>query len=119
MLRQLFVSKDLDEQLSMKLQKELKLGYINLQDQMWEQAKLCFNLILQADEKCADAYWGIMLANLELSNENDLSSDPLKFKDVLQMPELRKALQNANQSQTKIYTDILENIIKINVGDNY
>ena len=35
-----------------KALKELNLGYLNLEDQMFEQARLSFEIVLQYDPKC-------------------------------------------------------------------
>ena len=51
-------SKSAPEDRKLQVLKELRLGYLNLSEGMFEQARLNFLLALQYDSKCADAYWG-------------------------------------------------------------
>lgn len=112
-------SVDLAESEIPKTIKELKLGYLNLSDGMFEQAKMNFLLALQYDSKCADAYWGLMLVKFQLRNEDELYSNPVVYKSAVYLPECEKALQFASETQKKQYGDLLERIVKINEGDNY
>ncbi|MBE7075531.1 MAG: hypothetical protein E7375_00485 [Clostridiales bacterium] len=119
MRRKLFVSEGLEDALKDRVQKELKLGYINLEDSMFEQAKQNFEIVLEYDSDCADAYWGLMLVKYQISNEKQLRSEPLKYKTVPYMPECQKALELASDQQKRQYKDLLETIYQINQGDNY
>lgn len=113
------VSKDLPENEKERALKEVKLGYLNLSENMFDQAKINFLLALQYDSKCADAYWGLMLEKFQLGNEDELYSNPVKFKEAIYLPECEKALQFAGENQLKQFKDLLERIYAINEGDNY
>ncbi len=102
-----------------KALKELNLGYLNLEDRMFEQAKLSFEIVLQFDPKCADAYWGLMLTKFQLSNENDLTDNAILYKTAIYLPEYENAMNYADKNQKKRFEDMLENIHKINAGDNF
>ncbi len=112
-------SVDLPESEHKKTLDELKLGYLNLSDGMFEQAKLNFLLALQYDSKCADAYWGLMLCKFQIKNEDELYSDPVTYKSVLYLPECEKALEFAEENQRKQFDGLLERIYQVNEGDNY
>ncbi len=113
------ISSNLDKQISEKAQRELNLGYLNLSDECFEQAKMNFLLTLQYDNKCADAYWGLMLVKFSLSNEDELFSNPIKYKSAIHLPECEQALNNADEGLKNKYMSLLERIYKINEGDNY
>lgn len=113
------VSSDVPENERPKALKELKLGYLNLSDEMFEQAEMNFLLALQFDKKCADAYWGQMLAKFQIANEDDLYTNPVTYKSAIYLPECQNALQFADENQKKIFDSLLESIYKINEGDNY
>lgn len=119
MKRSYQVSIDLPESEVPKTLQELKLGYLNLRDGMFEQAKMSFLLVLQYDSKNADAYWGLMLVKFQLENEDELYHNPVTYKSAIYLPECEKALQFAEDNQKKVYLDLLERIYKINEGDNY
>ena len=112
-------SSNLPESEKVKVKNELKLGYLNLADGMFEQAKLNFDLALQYDDKCADAWWGLMLVKFQLKNEDELYSNPMTYKMAIYLPECEKALEVADENQKKIYEGLLERIRTINLGDNY
>ncbi|MBP3431966.1 MAG: hypothetical protein J6K39_03845 [Clostridia bacterium] len=112
-------SQGLPAEVAERVLKELKLGYLNLTDGFFEQAKLNFLLAAQYDEKCADAYWGQMLVKFEMSNEDELFSNPVKYKSAIYLPECQKALELADETLRKKYDNLLERIYKINEGDNY
>lgn len=113
------LSSNLSKEVEEKARKELELGYLNLSDEFFEQAKTNFLLTLQYDEKCADAYWGLMLVKFSLSNEDELYQNPVKFKSALYLPECEKALELADEDLKNKYLSLLERIQKINEGDNY
>lgn len=119
MKRQLRVSTNLPEQEKQKVLNELKLGYLNLSDEMFDQAKLNFMLALQYDSSCAEAYWGMMLTKCRISNEDMLYSNPTTYKEVVHLPECQKALEFAEEDLRRIYTTLLERIFAINEGDSY
>lgn len=119
MLRSYQVSSDLPEELKKKTLKEVNLGYLNLSDGMFEQAKLNFLLALQYDNKCADAFWGLMLVKFQLKSEDELYSNPVEFRNAIFLPECEKALEFSNDEQKNKYNDLLERIRAINEGDNY
>ena len=119
MKRNYQVSSGLAEKDATKTLKELKLGYLNLSDGMFEQAKTNFLLTLQYDSKCADAYWGLMLVKFGLKNEDDLFANPVYYKSAIYLPEYEKALEFANETQKATYQSLLERIYKVNEGDNY
>jgi len=112
-------SQGLSEELAEKVSKELKLGYLNLSDKFFEQAKINFLLALHLDDKCADAYWGLMLVKFGLESEDFLYSEPVKYKSVLLLPECQKALELADETLRKKYDDLLERINKIQEGESY
>lgn len=112
-------SATLSEEMKLKVEKELKLGYLNLSDGFFEQAKLNFLLALQYDSTCSDAYWGLMLEKFQITNEDELFSNPVRYKSAIFLPECEKALQYADENLKKTYQGMLERIYKINEGDNY
>lgn len=119
MLRAYKVSTNLQPQNAERALKELKLGYLNLSDGFFEQAKQNFDIVLMLDPNCADAFWGQMLAKLEIDNENKLYSQPVKYKHVLGMEECQRALECPDQGTKNKYNDLLERIYQINEGENY
>ena len=119
MKRQYFASEGLPDETKLRVEKELKLGFLNLSDSFFEQAEVNFKYALALDEKCADAWWGLALTKFQISNEDALFAEPMKFKSVLLLPECQKALEFANEAQKNIFGDLLERINKINEGDNY
>lgn len=102
-----------------KTTKQLKLGYLNLSENFFEQAEMNFKIALELDGFCADAYWGLMLAKLKVKNEDELYSNPLQNKDATKMMECKKALEFADENTRKIYLQLLEQINKVNQGENY
>lgn len=119
MSRHYQASKSLSEEDQAKVLKELRLGFLNLSESMFEQARLNFSLALQYDSKCADAYWGLMLYKLRIADEGQLLKAPLKFKDVLKMAECQNAFTFGDDIQKKIYEDLLEGVNAIVTADNY
>ena len=112
-------SQNLNESEKKDVENELNLGYLNLQDGMFEQAKQNFQLALSIDRKCADAFWGLMLEKYKIKNEDDLLSYPTKYKEAINSKECLKACQSANDEQKEIYKNLLERIAKIEEGENY
>lgn len=112
-------SKSLSEEDQAKVLKELRLGYLNLSEGMFEQARLNFSLALQYDSKCADAYWGLMLFKLHITDEGQLLKDPVAYKDVMKMQECQNAFTFGDDGQKKIYEDLLEGVNAIVTAGNY
>ena len=119
MKRQYETSENVSSEDAEKVLKELRLGYLNLSDGAFEQAKMCFTLALQYDSKCADAYWGLMLEKFQIKNEDVLETEPVLYKSALALPECQNALQFANEKQLAQYQNLLERIEKVSEGDNY
>lgn len=119
MKRSLFVTETLSEQDKTQVLKDLKLGYLNLEDEMFEQAKLNFQLALQLDSTNADAYWGLMLAKFQLNSEEKLFSDAMTYKSAVYLPEYQKAMEYAQTEQKKLFENTMKRINQINAGDNY
>lgn len=119
MKREYRASQNISPEDKKKILNELKLGYLNLSDGAFEQAKLCFTIALQYDSRCADAYWGLMLVKFQIKNEDILESEPLTYKSATSLPECQKALEFAEEKQLAQFEGLLERIVKINQGDNY
>lgn len=119
MKRSLFISEELSANDAKKIEAELRLGYLNLEDQMFDQAKMNFDLALQIDNSCAEAYWGLLLVKFQLDSEEKLFIDAATYKSALYLPEYENALKYASEKQKKIYQGLLERIYKINEGDKY
>lgn len=119
MRREHTLSKNYTSEDADSLRKELKLGYINLEDGLFDLAQMNFEIVLRSCEDCADAYFGLMLCKLQLANENELSRNPTKYKNAISLAECEKALKFADENQKNIYNTLLEQIYKINEGDNY
>lgn len=119
MLRTVYVSQDLPDDVKEKLKKELRLGFLNLSEGEFEAAKQNFQLSLEYDDKCAEAYWGLALGECEIKNESELYSNPNKFKDFLQLKNGQLAVGFASEEQKKFYMGLLEKIFQINEGNYY
>ena len=119
MKRRYQCSQGLSKDQILATQNELNLGYLNLQDEMFEQAKQHFQLALSIDRNCADAFWGLMLERFKIKNEDDLFSYPTKYKSALNTKECQKACECANDEQREIYKNLLERIAKIEDGEKY
>ncbi len=119
MKRTYHASANATAEMAEKIEKELKLGYINLEDGCFEQAKLNFLLVLEWDKDCADAYWGLMLEKFQLKDEDELFTNPAAYKSAIYLPECEKALALADKSTLKQYKWMLDKIYQINEGDKY
>lgn len=119
MKRQYQGSQNLSEEKKVRVDKELKLGFLNLSEGFFEQAKMNFELALQFDPNAPDGFWGLMLAKLGATNEDDLNEYPMKFKDAVNMQECQSAQENASEDLKKIYQSLLENVMKVSNGENY
>lgn len=111
-------SDGLAEEEKQKVVKELRLGYINLSEQLFEQAKVNFMLALQYDSACADAYWGLMLEKFQVRSEHELYDNPVTYKEAVYLPEYQNAMAFADEDQKKYYNEILERIYAINQGED-
>lgn len=118
MKRRYEASDSLSEEVKIKVEKELRLGYLNLAEMFFEQAKINFTLALQYDSSCADAYWGLMLCKYQAKSEDLLFENPVVYKDVVLLPEYEKAMELASKEKRKIYEQILERIYAILQGEN-
>ena len=112
-------STNLDEEKKIMVENELKLGFLNLNEKYFDQAKLCFDIALQYDAQCPDAFWGEMLCKMKLDNEDLLYCNPMGNKTATSLLEWQNPLEYANENLRKKYDDLLERINKINEGDNF
>ncbi len=112
-------STNLDKETTEKVLRELKLGYLNLEDGFFDEAETNFRLSLEFDPNCADAWWGLSLSKFQISNEDQLFSNPMQYKNITMLDECKNALEFADNSQKNIFKSLLESIDKINEGDNY
>lgn len=119
MKRKYQASQDLSEIDKERVVKELRLGYLNLSEHLFEQAKINFLLALQFDSACADAYWGLMLEKCNISSEEELYQNPVKYKEVVYLNEYESAMQFADENQKNTYNQLLERIYAIKEGENY
>lgn len=119
MKRKHICSSSAEQEKKEEIEKELQLGYINLSDEFFEQAKANFTVALELDPDCADAFWGLMLAKCQIKNENLLLEKPVLYKNICFLPECENALAKADENLKKIYMELLEKINKINEGENY
>lgn len=119
MKRTYHASQNVNEETAQRVERELKLGYINLEDGCFEQAKMNFTVALEWDKDCADAYWGLMLEKFQLKDEDELFTDPLAYKSAIYLPECQKALELADKNTANQYKWMLDKIYQINEGDKY
>ena len=119
MKRKYQASQNLNEVEREDVEKELKLGYMNLSEHLFDQAKMNFLLALQYDSACADAYWGLMLEKCKIANEEELYQNPVKYKDVVYLNEYESAMTFAEEGQKSAYDQLLERIYAIKEGENY
>lgn len=118
MKRRYEASENLKDEEKLKVEKELRLGYLNLSEMLFDQAKINFTLALQYDSACADAYWGLLLCKFQLKNEDLLFENPVAYKDVVFLSEYENAMRFASDEKRNVYNQILERIYAINQGDN-
>lgn len=119
MKRSLFINENLSDEDKVRVSKELKLGYLNLEDEMFEQAKLNFDIVLQIDSACADAYWGLMLCKYQLKSEDLLFTEAKTYESAIYLPEYENAMKFAQENQKKIFERVMQRINEIHAGDNY
>ncbi len=115
MKRELKVSDDVAE----SVLKELKLGYINLADGLFDLAQTNFDLVILSDPKCADAFWGLMLAKCHIRKEDVLLNNATLYKNIIFLKEYQNALMYADDEQKAIYQNLLSEIAKINAGEEF
>lgn len=111
-------SEGLSKEDAEKVVRELKLGFLNLSEQLFDQAKVNFLLALQYDSHCADAYWGLMLEKFQVRSEHELYENPVTYKEAVYLPEYQNAMEFASEQQRKYYNEILERIYAVNKGEN-
>ena len=63
--------------------KELKLGYINLSDGLFDLAQMNFDMVIHSDPYCADAFWGLILCKYQIRNEDVLLTNATAYKDLV------------------------------------
>lgn len=119
MLRTYKFSKNLEEDKQTAVSKELQLGYLNLSDGFFDEAKANFVVALSLDPKCPDAFWGMMLSKSGIKNEDWLIDEAMKYSNIIYLPECKQAIENADDDLKKIYKQLLEEIYKIKEGDKY
>lgn len=119
MKRTLQTSSTCSQENKIAVEKELALGYFNLSDEMFDQAQMNFRLAIKLDPKCADAFWGLMLAKCQMKSEELLFTEPMKFKNVVFLEEYKKALELAEENQKKHFENLLTQIRQVNSGDEY
>lgn len=112
-------SENVDGEQKLKVEKELRMGYLNLSEMLFDQAKIDFVLALQYDSACADAYWGLLLCKHKLKTEDLLFDDAMTYKDVVFDKEFESAMRFASKEKKEIYNKIMERIYTINEGENY
>lgn len=110
MKRHFECSQNLSEDVKIKVEKELELGFLNLSEKFFEQAKMNFEVAKNIDKKCPDAFWGLMLVKVKAENEDFLYREPEKFRKVLKFRELKLAREFASENLRKKYDDLLQNI---------
>ena len=87
----------------------MKRGYLYLEDHDWENAKTCFHNSLDDEPENAQAYIGILLSELHIEREKDISQSPSSFADNYYY---QKALRFAKGEYKQIVENYnLENII--------
>ena len=99
--------------------RELKLGYINLEDGLFKNAEVDFDMVLLTDPECADAFWGLMLAKKKIRREEALKTNAVLYKDIVKLKEYDKAMEFADETKKALYKNLLSEIHKLNDGDNY
>lgn len=104
----------------------LKRGGIALEDRKWDDAKSFFNEALNADAECAEAYLGMLLADVELPSADSISAldreksivaltdnenykKYLRFADEVQLEKLDSSIRTAKDriEHNKIETSAL------------
>ncbi len=117
MKRELSVDKNCEN--SESVLNELRLGYINLEDGLFNLAQTNFDMVILADPTCADAYWGLMLCKYKIRREEALKSNATLYKDIVKLKEYDKAMENADETKKGIFKNLLSEILKLQQGDNY
>ena len=87
----------------------MKRGFLYLDDGDWENAKKYFNDSLDIDPENAKAYVGMLLSELHIKKENDLSTSRTSFTDNYYY---NKALRFANE-------EYLQQLKQYNIENSY
>ena len=117
MTRELKVSKIcMDKESTLK---ELKLGYLNLADGLFDLAQTNFDMVILSDAENADAFWGLILCKCQIRNEQALKHNATLYKNIVYLKEYENALNYADETQKAIFENLTSEIKKINEGDNY
>ena len=90
--------------------RELKLGYLNVKEEMYDLAQTNFDLVIIADKTCADAFWGLMLCKLQVNDENVFVAEPDKYTSVFRLKEYQNAMKYATKEQKATYTNFIKDI---------
>lgn len=99
--------------------KELKLGYINLSDGLFDLAQMNFDMVIHSDPYCADAFWGLILCKYQIRNEDVLLTNATAYKDLVYLKEYENAMLYADENQKANFESLLTEIKKINTGNDY
>ena len=99
--------------------RELKLGYINLEDGLFKNAEVDFDMVLLLDPECADAFWGLMLAKKKIRREEALKTNAVLYKDIVKLKEYDKEMGFAEDTKKEHYKNLLGEIQKLNEDDKY
>ena len=82
-------------------------GNIELEDKNWDKAKEIFDLVLNSDPKCAEAYLGLFMAEQELSNRAALKEAYACAKDkYADDRRLGRARQYASGELLELFEEI-------------
>lgn len=87
-------------------------GQVFLDDRQFSEARNYFNRSLDKNPELSKAYWGIVLANMECSNDDELA---VLGKPIHEYKEYKNAIRFANESELEEYEEINNRIqTKIN-----
>lgn len=85
------------------LEATLERAYIFLADADFFNAKIYFNRVLDLNPKCAKAYWGLLLCDLEVENDEELRT---LCVDLTKFSEFEKAMIYANEEEIRRFSDV-------------
>lgn len=99
--------------------RELKLGYLNIKDGMFDLAQTNFDMVIISDKTCADAFWGLMLCKLQVRDENVFITDAEKYTKIFHLKEYQNAIKYANKEQKATYVNFIKDIPGYEMADDY
>ena len=76
----------------------LEKGFIFLEESEWEKASRQFRIVLHDEPKSAQAYLGLLLAELELSNEEELENYATPLSDLSENMNYRMVMRFADDA---------------------